>query len=62
MDNLEFFFAWMSTPNPMLGGLVPLEMMERGYGDRLAMFIRGAMADEEAAEAFRRAHQTDGET
>jgi hypothetical protein len=56
MDNLEFFFAWMQEPNPMLGGVVPLEMMERGYGNKLAQFIRHAIEDEDAAKAFRAAH------
>lgn len=60
MDNLEFFFAWMTTPNPMLGGAVPLCMMEAGAGHRLANFIRLAIEDEEAAREFRSAHQENG--
>jgi hypothetical protein len=53
MDNLDFLFAWMSTPNPMLGGITPLWMMENGRGEKLAKFIRQAMEDEEAAKAAR---------
>lgn len=51
MDHLDFLFTWMSTPNPMLGGVTPLWMMENGRAEKLAKFIRDAMEDEEAAKA-----------
>jgi hypothetical protein len=54
MDNLEFLFTWMQTPNPMLGGAVPLRMMEAGAGHKLAQFIRLAIEDEEAAQRVKR--------
>lgn len=57
VDNLDFFFAWMTTPNPMLGGAMPLRMMETGYGFELAKFIRNAIEDEEAAKRFRAEHE-----
>jgi hypothetical protein len=53
MDNLEFLFTWMQTPNPMLGGIAPLRLMETGGGQRLALFIRNAIEDEEAAQITR---------
>lgn len=53
MDNLEFLFTWMQTPNPMLGGEVPLRMMADGRGPRLALFIRQAIEDEEEAKVAR---------
>lgn len=53
MDNLEFFFKWMTTPNPMLGNFAPLRMMEAGRGHKVAAFIRQAIEDEEAAERVR---------
>jgi hypothetical protein len=50
-DKLDFLFTWMSTPNPMLGNVTPLWMMENGRGEKLAKFIREAMEDEQAAQA-----------
>jgi hypothetical protein len=44
----------MQTPNPMLGGAVPLRMMETGAGHRLANFIRQAIEDEEEGQRVRR--------
>jgi hypothetical protein len=54
MDNLEFLFTWMQTPNPMLGGAIPLRMMETGGGQRLATFIRQAIEDEEESQRIKR--------
>ena len=54
MDNLDFIFTWMTTPNPMLGNAEPLRMMEAGLGHKLARFIRQAIEDEEAAQRVRR--------
>lgn len=45
LNNLGFFFAWMSAPNPLLGGIKPLQMMQMGRGDKLANFITDAMED-----------------
>jgi len=42
---IDFLFAWMTTKNPMLGGVTPLWMMEHGRGDKLAKFIRAALKE-----------------
>lgn len=39
---IEFLQKWMRTPNPQLGGAVPLEMMYQGFGRRVAQFIDSA--------------------
>lgn len=39
---IEFLHLWMRTPNPMLGNVSPLDMMDSGRGERLADFIRDA--------------------
>jgi len=39
---IDFLFAWMTTENPMLGGVTPLWMMEHGKGAKLAEFIKDA--------------------
>jgi membrane protease subunit (stomatin/prohibitin family) len=50
VTNLEFLFAWMQTPNPMLGDVTPLWMMEHGKGEKLARFMRQAYEDNCAAD------------
>jgi len=40
---IDFLFAWMTTPNPMLGNVTPLWMMENGRGEKLAKFIKSAI-------------------
>jgi hypothetical protein len=47
-DRLQFFFDWMTTPNPNFGNAVPLSMLEAGLGHKVAQFIRHAIEDEAA--------------
>ena len=51
---IDFLFLWMSSPNPMLGGITPLQMMYSGRGFRLANFIQEAMEDEAACALARK--------
>jgi hypothetical protein len=52
-DGIGFLFLWMTTPNPMMGNLVPLERMKMGRGKQIAQFIEQAMEDEAAAQKAR---------
>lgn len=48
LTGVEFLHRWMETPNPMLGYVSPLDMMDIGRGAKLAKFIRQEAADNEA--------------
>ena len=50
MTGVEFLLTWMVTPNPSLGGVSPLWMMEHDRGDKLARFIRQSIEDNGATE------------
>lgn len=41
-DGIAFLQTWMRTPNPMLGDMKPLDLMQMGKGDRVALFIEAA--------------------
>lgn len=41
--------AWFTTPNPMLGGIEPLRMLDDDRGHKLAQLVRNAIEDEAAA-------------
>lgn len=45
---IEFLFAWMRAPNPMLGGISPGQMIKLGQGHKLIQFIHDAQEDYEA--------------
>lgn len=47
----DFLQMWMRAPNPMLGGAVPIEMMRKGMGARVAAFIDSALAAELANDS-----------
>ena len=49
-SNIDFLQRWMRTPNPMLGGAVPLDMMYQGMGRRVAQFIDSAFTAETSCE------------
>jgi hypothetical protein len=38
--NSEKTLAWLTTVNPMLGGIEPVKMLERGRGQKLWALIR----------------------
>jgi len=38
---------WIKLPNPMLGGVAPLEMMEAGRGWKLLAFVKTQMDENE---------------
>ena len=50
MTGVEFLLTWMATPNPSLGGVSPLWMLEHGKGEKLGRFIRKAMEDNGVTE------------
>lgn len=37
--------VWLQTPNPMLGGVSPREMVRMGRYDRLLQFVRQAIEE-----------------
>ena len=39
---------WMTTPNPMLGGAIPDDMIAWGRGEKLLKFVETALAENEA--------------
>lgn len=51
-SGIDFLQTWMRTPNPQLGGAVPLDMLYQGYGRRLAQFIDSAYEANSAPETF----------
>ena len=42
LDDSEKAMIWMNTPNPLLGQLVPLNMILIGRGHKLLAFIKNA--------------------
>jgi hypothetical protein len=42
LPGVDFLHLWMATPNPLLGGLSPLQMLHAGRGEKLAQFIECA--------------------
>ena len=41
---------WMSTGNPLLGHLVPNDMISMGRGQRLLLWVRDSLSENEVAE------------
>ena len=50
MTGVEFLLTWMVTPNPLLGGVSPIWMLEHGKGEKLGRFIRKAIEDNRVTE------------
>ena len=46
----EKALLWWAAPNPMLGGIVPLEMIKIGRADKLLKFIKGQLEENEPPE------------
>lgn len=42
LTGVDFLHTWMRTPNPSLGGIVPIDMLKHGKGQKLAQFIEAA--------------------
>lgn len=42
LAGVDFLHAWMRSPNPSLGGIVPLDLLKHGKGQKIAQFIEAA--------------------
>lgn len=40
---VDLLLAWLQAPNPRLGGVTPLWMLENGRGERLAAYVHQAI-------------------
>ena len=49
-DRMSLTRIWLTTANPMLGNVSPLDLMKMGRGEKLAQFIE-AMIEEGSAPA-----------
>lgn len=45
-DEPEKVNIWMTTPNPLLGNVVPMDMIDRGRGHKLIQFIKNCLEGE----------------
>ena len=49
-ENEEKYFAWFETPNPLLGGVAPDEMIRCGRVRKLVDFINTSLGENRTEE------------